>query len=237
MNPTSSGCIDRSVPALTEHVPPRRGSRPEGPGNGRRNGGRTLTRRMTATGSGPGGWRLHLYRYAAELTVDGVPHAIRPGRVSLVPPGAVVRYRWHYRGRSEHLYAHLRPAGRDRRTAARPRGPGRRRADARALRAAAAGARGGAGRGELQEPSDPAAARRDRPHGRGVHPTPQDGAGPAPAARSGLASRNQGRIGMRRRSRPRREGGAAWIRRPSTPGRASRGARGPGSPTVVGFTR
>ncbi|MER6313757.1 helix-turn-helix transcriptional regulator [Streptomyces sp. NPDC001581] len=51
-------------------------------------------------------WQLHLYRYAAELTVDGVPHAVRPGHVSLVPPGAVVRYR--YRGRSEHLYAHLR---------------------------------------------------------------------------------------------------------------------------------
>ncbi|MFD4868222.1 helix-turn-helix domain-containing protein [Streptomyces sp. NPDC058412] len=54
-------------------------------------------------------WQLHLYRYAAELTVDGVPHALRPGHVSLVPPGAVVRYR--YRGRSEHLYAHLRLPG------------------------------------------------------------------------------------------------------------------------------
>lgn len=51
-------------------------------------------------------WQLHLYRYTADLTVDGTPHAIRPGRVSLVPPGATVRYR--YRGRSEHLYAHLR---------------------------------------------------------------------------------------------------------------------------------
>jgi AraC family transcriptional regulator len=51
-------------------------------------------------------WQLHLYRYEADLTVDGTPHAIRPGRVSLVPPGTTVRYR--YRGRSEHLYAHLR---------------------------------------------------------------------------------------------------------------------------------
>lgn len=51
-------------------------------------------------------WQLHLYRYDADLTVDGTPHVIRPGRVSLVPPGATVRYR--YRGRSEHLYAHLR---------------------------------------------------------------------------------------------------------------------------------
>jgi AraC family transcriptional regulator len=51
-------------------------------------------------------WQFHLYRYHAEFVVDGVAHAIRPGHVSLVPPGAVVRYL--YRGRSEHLYAHLR---------------------------------------------------------------------------------------------------------------------------------
>lgn len=50
-------------------------------------------------------WQLHLYRYSAELTVDGVTHQIRPGHVSLVPPGAVVAFR--YRGRSEHLYAHF----------------------------------------------------------------------------------------------------------------------------------
>ncbi|HET9172458.1 MAG TPA: AraC family transcriptional regulator [Actinospica sp.] len=51
-------------------------------------------------------WQLHLYGYEADLTVDGTAHAIRPGRVSLIPPGTTVRYR--YRGRSEHLYAHLR---------------------------------------------------------------------------------------------------------------------------------
>jgi AraC family transcriptional regulator len=51
-------------------------------------------------------WQLHLYRYEADLTVDGTPHAIRPGGVSLVPPATTVRYR--YLGRSEHLYAHLR---------------------------------------------------------------------------------------------------------------------------------
>ncbi|MFD3562975.1 helix-turn-helix domain-containing protein [Streptomyces sp. NPDC058686] len=50
-------------------------------------------------------WQLHLYRYEAELTVDGVVHEVRPGHVSLVPPDALVHY--HYRGRSEHLYAHL----------------------------------------------------------------------------------------------------------------------------------
>ncbi|WP_369167382.1 helix-turn-helix domain-containing protein [Streptomyces sp. R28] len=51
-------------------------------------------------------WQLHLYRYEADLTVDGTPHTVRPGRVSLIPPATTVRYR--YRGRSEHLYAHLR---------------------------------------------------------------------------------------------------------------------------------
>ncbi|MET9108680.1 helix-turn-helix domain-containing protein [Streptomyces zhihengii] len=50
-------------------------------------------------------WQLHLYAYDGELDVDGERFTIRPGRVSLVPPGALVRYR--YRGRSEHLYAHL----------------------------------------------------------------------------------------------------------------------------------
>ena len=51
-------------------------------------------------------WQLHLYRYDADLAIDGTPHTIRPGKVSLVPPATTVRYR--YRGRSEHLYAHLR---------------------------------------------------------------------------------------------------------------------------------
>ncbi|KOX16041.1 AraC family transcriptional regulator [Saccharothrix sp. NRRL B-16348] len=54
-------------------------------------------------------WQLHLYGYTAELTVDGTTHPIRPGHVSLVPPGARVSYR--YRGRSEHFYAHLRLPG------------------------------------------------------------------------------------------------------------------------------
>ncbi|MBC9711704.1 helix-turn-helix transcriptional regulator [Streptomyces sp. TRM66268-LWL] len=51
-------------------------------------------------------WQFHLYDYTADLTVDGVGHVLRPGSVSLVPPGTPVRYR--YRGRSEHLYVHLR---------------------------------------------------------------------------------------------------------------------------------
>jgi AraC family transcriptional regulator len=60
----------------------------------------------------PGLWQLHLYGYAAELTVGDTTHAIRPGRVSLIPPGVRVEYR--YRGRSEHVYAHFAvPAGGD----------------------------------------------------------------------------------------------------------------------------
>lgn len=51
-------------------------------------------------------WQFHLYGYEADLSVDGTAHAIRPGRVSLIPPGTQVLYR--YRGPSEHLYVHLR---------------------------------------------------------------------------------------------------------------------------------
>ena len=54
----------------------------------------------------PNLWQLHLYGYEADLTVNETAHVIRPGRVSLIPPGTTVRYR--YRGRSEHLYVHLR---------------------------------------------------------------------------------------------------------------------------------
>ncbi|WP_328303479.1 helix-turn-helix domain-containing protein [Streptomyces sp. NBC_00435] len=50
-------------------------------------------------------WQLHLYGYAGELVLDGTAYAIRPGHVSLVPPDTPVEFR--YRGRSEHLFAHL----------------------------------------------------------------------------------------------------------------------------------
>jgi AraC family transcriptional regulator len=50
-------------------------------------------------------WQLHLYGYTAEVTVGQTVHSIRPGRVSLVPPGTRVVYR--YRGPSEHLYVHF----------------------------------------------------------------------------------------------------------------------------------
>ncbi|WP_188193960.1 helix-turn-helix transcriptional regulator [Nonomuraea sp. SYSU D8015] len=62
-------------------------------------------------------WQLHLYGYTAELVLEGTAHPIRPGHVSLIPPGAEVHY--HYRGRSEHLYAHFRlPGDGDRRDVA-----------------------------------------------------------------------------------------------------------------------
>jgi AraC family transcriptional regulator len=60
-------------------------------------------------------WQLHFYGYTAELTVGGTTHAIRPGRVSLVPPATRVEFRC--RGRSEHLYAHFAtPRGGERRS-------------------------------------------------------------------------------------------------------------------------
>ncbi|MBR8638327.1 helix-turn-helix transcriptional regulator [Streptomyces tuirus] len=54
-------------------------------------------------------WQLHLYSYAGRLSVAGTVHPIRPGHVSLIPPDTEAHF--HYRGRSEHLYAHLRLPG------------------------------------------------------------------------------------------------------------------------------
>ncbi|WP_405062259.1 helix-turn-helix domain-containing protein [Kribbella sp. NBC_01505] len=53
-------------------------------------------------------WQLHLYAYSCDLTVAGTTYAVAPGYVSLTPAGSVVQF--DYRGRSEHLYAHFRPA-------------------------------------------------------------------------------------------------------------------------------
>lgn len=50
-------------------------------------------------------YSVHFYEYRGELVVGGVRYGIKPGHVSLVPPGAVMEF--HYEGRSEHLYAHL----------------------------------------------------------------------------------------------------------------------------------
>ncbi|MGW2723950.1 helix-turn-helix domain-containing protein [Streptomyces sp. NPDC001492] len=54
----------------------------------------------------PGLWQLHLYNYEGTLSLGQSVHPIRPGHVSLVPPDTEVHF--GYRGRSEHLYAHLR---------------------------------------------------------------------------------------------------------------------------------
>lgn len=51
-------------------------------------------------------WQLHVYGYSADLTINGRTYPVRPGSVSLVPPGVQVQF--DYRGRSEHLYAHFR---------------------------------------------------------------------------------------------------------------------------------
>jgi len=50
-------------------------------------------------------WQLHLYSYSAEYLVDGEPHRIRPGCVSLVAPGTTVEYRC--RALSRHYYVHF----------------------------------------------------------------------------------------------------------------------------------
>lgn len=51
-------------------------------------------------------WQFHVYGYSADLTFLGGTYPVRPGSVSLVPPGEQVRF--DYRGRSEHLFAHFR---------------------------------------------------------------------------------------------------------------------------------
>jgi AraC family transcriptional regulator len=53
----------------------------------------------------PGLWCMHLYGYTATLYVDEVRYSVRPGCVSIIPPGADMEY--HFTGRSEHVYAHF----------------------------------------------------------------------------------------------------------------------------------
>lgn len=53
----------------------------------------------------PGLYSVHLYSYNGELRVGDLVYPIRPGGVSVVPPGSLMEFR--YEGRSEHLYAHL----------------------------------------------------------------------------------------------------------------------------------
>ncbi|MFH9585364.1 AraC family transcriptional regulator [Streptomyces luteogriseus] len=55
-------------------------------------------------------WQLHLYGYSGTLEFGGARHPIRPGHLSLVPPGTEVHF--HYGApRCEHLYAHFRLPG------------------------------------------------------------------------------------------------------------------------------
>lgn len=51
-------------------------------------------------------WSIHLYSYYGDLYVGDHHLPITPGSVSVVPPGAAMRF--EYRGPSTHLFAHLR---------------------------------------------------------------------------------------------------------------------------------
>jgi len=50
-------------------------------------------------------WCIHFYKYEATLLVGDSQLEITPGSVGIIPPG--VSHEYHYRGRSEHLYAHF----------------------------------------------------------------------------------------------------------------------------------
>ncbi len=50
-------------------------------------------------------WTLHMYTYDAEIEIDGAPFPIRPGSVTLLPPGTRSVYRFPQR--SVHACAHF----------------------------------------------------------------------------------------------------------------------------------
>jgi AraC family transcriptional regulator len=50
-------------------------------------------------------WCIHFYKYEATLLIGDTQLEITPGSVGIIPPG--VSHEYHYRGRSEHLYAHF----------------------------------------------------------------------------------------------------------------------------------
>ncbi|MGL5818477.1 MAG: helix-turn-helix transcriptional regulator [Phycicoccus sp.] len=62
-------------------------------------------------------WALHVYRYDGEVSIDRARCVIRPRAVSIVPPGAVMEYR--FRGPSAHYYAHFTLPGREARRTVR----------------------------------------------------------------------------------------------------------------------
>jgi len=51
-------------------------------------------------------WSLHLYRYRAELTVDGQTFRVEPGYASIVKP--LVEQRWHFLTSAPQVHAHYR---------------------------------------------------------------------------------------------------------------------------------
>src|ERR1043166_2416400 len=50
-------------------------------------------------------WCLHIYRYEAEVIIDGKTFPIRPGYASVIPPGKTLEYR--YQDKSVHCYTHF----------------------------------------------------------------------------------------------------------------------------------
>ena len=50
-------------------------------------------------------WCLHLYRYDGSVRADDISLPIRPGHLSIFPPGARLQYEMH--GLSQHIYAHF----------------------------------------------------------------------------------------------------------------------------------
>ncbi|HEY9294384.1 MAG TPA: helix-turn-helix transcriptional regulator, partial [Microlunatus sp.] len=53
-------------------------------------------------------YALHVYDWSGGLKIGEVLHPIRPGDISIIPPGMPMEYR--YSGPSPHLYAHFRLA-------------------------------------------------------------------------------------------------------------------------------
>lgn len=49
---------------------------------------------------------MHLYRYAADVWLNGQPLRIEPGMAGFTPPGAEMRYR--FEGVCTHVFAHIR---------------------------------------------------------------------------------------------------------------------------------
>lgn len=53
-------------------------------------------------------WCVHLYSYAADLTLDGIAVPIRPGSIGVTPPSTRMVYRYRGGAPSMHLFAHMR---------------------------------------------------------------------------------------------------------------------------------